>query len=169
MKIAIIATVLLFIAGTTTAQKLNVDVENATVEFLFTGDKTKGTVSGMKCEISFDGAKLKEAKIVGTIDAKTLNTGNAGRDKHLHSSDFFDVEKFPTMKFESTEVIAQGDKFEVIGQLTIKDVSEKCNIMFSYHDGVFKGESSIDAKKYGVSPGKKDGNVEIVFTIPVIQ
>ena len=169
MRIAVIAIALFFSGLTTNAQKLNVDLEKAEVSFVFVGDQTKGTVSGLNCEITFDLNNLKDAKIVGTIDASTLNTGNGGRDKHLHSADFFDVKKFPLMKFESTEVVSIKNEFKVVGNLTIKEVVEICSISFTYNDGVFKGTTSIDAKKYGVSPGKKDGNVDIVFTIPVIQ
>ncbi|MDA8714868.1 YceI family protein [Flavobacteriales bacterium] len=169
MKTALIAMALLLSGTKFNAQKLNVDVENTRVEFVFTGDQTKGTVSGMQCEITFDLKDLKNSKIVGTIDASTLNTGNGGRDKHLHSADFFDVKKFPLMKFESTEFVSMENDFKVVGNLTIKNMVEVCSIRFTYKEGVFKGETSIDAKKYGVSPGKKDGNVDIVFTIPVIQ
>jgi polyisoprenoid-binding protein YceI len=54
----------------------------------------------------------------------TLSTGNAERDAHLRSADFFDVERFPTIRFASTQVQRAGDGFKVIGYLTIKDVTK---------------------------------------------
>jgi polyisoprenoid-binding protein YceI len=43
------------------------------------------------------------------IDSKTLDTGNEKRDEHLRTDDFFDVEKFPELVFQSTGVKATGD------------------------------------------------------------
>ena len=132
------------------------------------GDQTKGTVSGLNCEILFDPMDLSKASISGTIDASTLTTGNKARDKHLSASDFFHVEKYPVMKFESNEVVKEGKEYLMNGSLTIKDTTEPCSIRFTYADGVFLGKTAIDAKKYGVSPGKKEGTVQVTFSLPVL-
>jgi polyisoprenoid-binding protein YceI len=58
------------------------------------------------------------------LKTATLTTGNADRDTHLRSGDFFDVERFPTIRFASTRVQRSGDGFEVTGDLTIKDVTK---------------------------------------------
>ena len=81
MRIAVIAIALFFSGLTTNAQKLNVDLEKAEVSFVFVGDQTKGTVSGLNCEIVFDPMDLSKASISGTIDARTLTTGNKARDR----------------------------------------------------------------------------------------
>ena len=44
-----------------------------------------------------------------TIDAASLDTGNARRDKHLRSPDFFDAENHPHVRFESTSVTAHDE------------------------------------------------------------
>jgi len=168
MRIAVIAIALFFSGLTTNAQNLSVDLEKAEVRFDFVGDQTKGTVSGLKCEITFDPSDLSKSSISGTVDASSLTTGNPARDKHLSSSDFFDVSKFPVMKFTSNEVVKDGKEYVVNGSLTIKEVTEPCAIRFTYEDGVFLGKTTIDAAKYGVSPGKKEGTVNITFVLPVV-
>ena len=168
MRVAIIATALFFTGIAVHAQKLNIDLDKAEVSFVFVGDQTKGTVSGLNCEILFDPMDLSKASISGTIDASTLTTGNKARDKHLSASDFFHVEKYPVMKFESNEVVKEGKEYLMNGSLTIKDTTEPCSIRFTYADGVFLGKTAIDAKKYGVSPGKKEGTVQVTFSLPVL-
>ncbi len=55
-----------------------------------------------------------------SIPMASVHTGNADRDNHLRSGDFFDVEKFPEMTFESTSF----DGSELAGDLTIKGVTK---------------------------------------------
>ncbi len=69
--------------------------------------------------------KLESGRIEFTIDASTIDTGIADRDNHLKSADFFDVEKFPEIKFRSTEIKKVDDEnYKMIGALTIKDVTK---------------------------------------------
>jgi polyisoprenoid-binding protein YceI len=60
------------------------------------------------------------------IDASTINTREAKRDAHLRSEDFFDVAKFPSMKFVSKRVEPAGaGKLKVIGDLTMRGVTRE--------------------------------------------
>ena len=80
-------------------------------------DKVSGTVV-------LDEKDLKKSRIDATIDATTISTRNEKRDAHLKSPDFFDVEKFPTITFKSTDVKAAGKgKFKVAGDLTLHGVT----------------------------------------------
>jgi polyisoprenoid-binding protein YceI len=66
-----------------------------------------------------------EATLQATVDAASLDTKDEGRDAHLRSADFFDVETYPTITFASTGVRLEGGDFLVDGDLTIKDVTKK--------------------------------------------
>jgi polyisoprenoid-binding protein YceI len=58
------------------------------------------------------------------VDTASVTTGTEQRDEHLHSSDFFEVEKHPKMTFTSTSFRPTGGtEFEVDGDLTIKGVT----------------------------------------------
>ncbi len=59
----------------------------------------------------------REPAIELTIDASSLSTGNKIRDKHLRSSDFFDVEHHPQVRFVSETAEADGDRLKVSGRL----------------------------------------------------
>lgn len=64
-----------------------------------------------------------EASVEGTVDVATISTGEEGRDGHLRSPDFFDVENHPTISFRSSGIRGEGEKLLVDGDLTIRGVS----------------------------------------------
>jgi polyisoprenoid-binding protein YceI len=85
-------------------------------------DKVTGTVE-------YDDANPSASKINITVDVASISTREPQRDAHLKSADFFDVEKFPTITFESNEVVKSGeDSFEVVGDLTIHGVTQKVDL-----------------------------------------
>ncbi len=65
-----------------------------------------------------------EATLTAKVDAASLDTKDEGRDGHLRSADFFDVETYPNITFASTGVRIEGGDFLVDGELTIKDVTK---------------------------------------------
>src|SRR5437764_7287734 len=70
-------------------------------------------------------ADFSDAKINFSVDIGSVNTDNESRDKHLKSDDFFNAEKFPTMKFESTSFTPLGNnKYKLAGNLTIRDITK---------------------------------------------
>lgn len=63
--------------------------------------------------------------VQATVDTASLTTGDDGRDGHVRSADFFDVDNFPTMTLVSTDLKPTGDgQFELIADLTIKGVTK---------------------------------------------
>lgn len=65
------------------------------------------------------------ARITLTIDAASLDTGIQMRDKHLRSADFFDIERFPTITFQSVRVEAAGRRTTVLGRLSLHGVTRE--------------------------------------------
>lgn len=79
--------------------------------------------------IHHDKANPAASKVEFTVQAASIDTANDDRDKHLRSADFFDVEKFPTWTFTSTQVKAlDNDTLEVTGDMTIHGVTKKVTI-----------------------------------------
>jgi polyisoprenoid-binding protein YceI len=64
-----------------------------------------------------------DAKVDITIGAASINTGVEPRDVHLKSADFFDVEKYPELRFVSTEATRHGDGWRLVGNLTMHGVT----------------------------------------------
>ncbi|WP_298743640.1 YceI family protein [uncultured Microbacterium sp.] len=65
-----------------------------------------------------------EASVTASAEAASINTNDEGRDTHLRSADFFDVEQFPTIDFVSTGVRVEGGDFLVDGDLTMHGVTK---------------------------------------------
>lgn len=75
--------------------------------------------------------QFTDAKVKFTIDAKSISSGNEQRDAHLKGADFFDVEQYPTIVFESEHYNATEG--EIHGTLTIKDVSKPVTFEAEYN------------------------------------
>jgi polyisoprenoid-binding protein YceI len=71
------------------------------------------------------GENDETARAYGTVQGVSINTGDAGRDEHLRSADFFGVEQNPELRFESTGVEQiDEDTFEIAGDLTMNGVTK---------------------------------------------
>ncbi|MEO6798278.1 MAG: YceI family protein [Candidatus Dormibacter sp.] len=69
--------------------------------------------------------KPEASKFEATIKTESIRTHNDQRDKDLRSSNFLEIDKFPTMHFKSTKIEPAGkDKYRVHGDMTIKGVTK---------------------------------------------
>jgi polyisoprenoid-binding protein YceI len=123
-----IAVSALLIAVSANAATYNIDPEHSSV--MFKVRHLVGHVTGQFDK--FDGAfdydpkNPKTWKAQATIDAASVDTKTAARDKHLRSEDFFDVEKHPKLTFASTKVgNIKGNHAKLWGNLTILDTTRK--------------------------------------------
>lgn len=64
-------------------------------------------------------SQLHAIRVVAAVDS--IDTGNAQRDNHLRSQDFFNVEKFPQLFFEGDRYEGDEEKGQLHGRLTIKN------------------------------------------------
>jgi len=86
--------------------------------------KVRGHFNQWQGTFEYDEADPTKSKLAVRIDAASIDTREEKRDAHLRSPDFFDVEKFPALTFESTRIERDGgDDFVVHGNLTIRDVT----------------------------------------------
>jgi polyisoprenoid-binding protein YceI len=97
-----------------------------------------------------------------TMRAASIDTGEASRDEHLRSPDFFEVAKYPTITFKSTEVKPKSaTSFDVAGDLTMHGVTKRVNVAVTFlgfgKDGRgvekagFEAEAVLDRKDYGIT------------------
>ncbi len=92
----------------------------------------KGRFAGVNGGVSLEDGSVGTAKIDVTIDAASIDTGVTQRDDHLRSADFFDVARFPTLKFESRRIDRAGkNALRVTGDLTIRDVTREVQLEVS--------------------------------------
>ncbi|MDP9149434.1 MAG: YceI family protein [Myxococcota bacterium] len=84
-----------------------------------------GTFDKYTGSVALDDADVTKSKVHLDIEAATINTGNAKRDEHLRSPDFFDAAKYAKLTFESTKIEKRGaDGLSVTGNLTIRNVTK---------------------------------------------
>jgi polyisoprenoid-binding protein YceI len=83
----------------------------------------KGHFSGIDGVLALNEDDVTKSHVEATIDATSITTREAQRDTHLKSADFFDIEKFPTLAFKSTQVKASNGDLMVSGDLTIHGVT----------------------------------------------
>ena len=84
----------------------------------------KGSLTGLTGTLTENTANPTSSSVEATIDVNTISTGDAQRDGHLKSADFFEAEKYPTMTFKSTEVKRKGEgEYAVTGDLTLHGVT----------------------------------------------
>jgi polyisoprenoid-binding protein YceI len=65
----------------------------------------------------------------GSVEVASIDTGIAKRDDHLRSADFFDAASHPQITFDSRRIIADGERYDIPGTLTIKGVSQDVSLI----------------------------------------
>ncbi len=103
-----------------------------------------------------------ESSVQVSIDAASVNTGEAKRDEHLTSPDFLDVERFPHITFASTRVLDHSaEGFRLEGELTVRDVTRTVTLDASF-EGVatspwgteavgFSARTELDREDFGLT------------------
>ncbi|MFT4217925.1 MAG: YceI family protein [Micropruina sp.] len=94
--------------------------------------KVRGSFNDVSGTATFDGANPSASSLSVTIQAASVDTRSEGRDAHLRSADFFDVEQYPEITFVATGFAVDGDVLTVTGDLTIKGVSHPVSIPFEF-------------------------------------
>ena len=142
-----------------TGQKYTITPENSKIEFV--GAKVTGSHNGsfkrFSGVIDYAGAPEK-SHVTINIDTESLETDTPDLSKHLKTADFFDVSKFPTATFESTEIKpggASGATHTVTGNLTMhgvtKSISFPATISASATGVTVESTFSINRKDFGIN------------------
>ena len=124
--------------------------------------KVRGRFAEFDGTIMFAPDTPAGSSVAFTIQTKSIDTSQAQRDEHLRSGDFFDVEKFPLLTFTSTSVVARdGHQYDVVGDLTIRDVSKTVTLPVTYLGGAkdpwgadkvaFETEITLNRKDFGLN------------------
>lgn len=111
-----------------TATTWTIDPAHTTVEFSVKHlmiSTVRGHFGAVTGTILLDEQNPAASSVTAEIDVTSINTRQEQRDAHLRSADFFDVEQFPAIKFQSTRIQRDGDHYDVVGNLTIRDVTRE--------------------------------------------
>ncbi|KIC96332.1 YceI family protein [Flavihumibacter solisilvae] len=160
---------LLFVAGSLFATSLSaqtkwkLDKNHSNVRFSVSHmvvSESEGTFKIWDGSVENGKPDFSDAKISFSIDVNSINTENENRDKHLKSDDFFNAEKYPTIKFESTSMQSLGNnKYKLNGNLTIREVTKPVTFDVTYGGSIagqrgtkagFKATTTINRFDYGL-------------------
>jgi len=105
-------------------REYRIDAGHSTVEFAipFAYTRVRGRfddVRGSVVLLDSPDTDIRTAGIAAVIQTASVNTGSSHRDDHLRTSDFFDVQRFPTMRFLSDSAKRTVGGFDVFGQLAM--------------------------------------------------
>ena len=145
--------------------KWTVDTSHSSIDFQVKHmmvTKVKGTFGSFSTNVEAETLEdLTNATISFDIETATIDTKNTDRDNHLKSADFFDVENFPSITFQSTTITKSGDDYKITGDLTIKDVTKPATFDIEYNGkgtnpwGVevygFEGETKVNREEFGLT------------------
>jgi polyisoprenoid-binding protein YceI len=85
----------------------------------------KGLFKEFEINVTSNGVDFSDAQIDFQMKAASIETGDANRDGHLKSADFFDVENFPLITFKSSSLKnIEDENYELVGDLTIRGVAK---------------------------------------------
>jgi len=124
--------------------------------------KVRGQFQEFTGSLQVDGDDPAKSSVVVNIKAHSVDTANADRDGHLKSSDFLQLDQYPEISFTSTAIRQTGDSdFEVVGDLTVKDVTKPVTIAISHEGSAtdpygnlrigFEGTTTISRKDFGIT------------------
>ena len=110
--------------GTYTFDATHSNVEFAVKHMMIT--TVKGRFGDVKGTVEIpDNA---EPKVDITIGVASIDTRVDARDQHLRSPDFFDVEKYPEMRFVSTKAVKTDDGYSLTGDLSMHGVTRSVTL-----------------------------------------
>jgi len=128
-----------------------------------------GRFTDVEGSIWYDEKDPSKSKVEAVIKTASITTDNNMRDGDLKDN-YFEVAKYPEMKFTSTKVEKRGDQWVATGPLTIKDVTKTVELPFDLtaantRMGPAVGVSSdfkVNRNDYHVATGKMVDNGSIV-------
>lgn len=137
------------------------------------GISSDGSFKGLLGTIVFDPQNAAADSFDVSIDAASINTDNTMRDEHLRKEAYFDVEKYPRIRFVSSRIVAEdaNGHYRATGTLTIKGTTKEISFSFlaapSGDDYIFKGNFTIKRRDFDVGGASSLGN-EVAVSLTVL-
>lgn len=133
-----------------------------------------GRFTRVEGTIRLDEADPTGSSVVASVDVASVDTGNAQRDGHLRTDDFFDAARYPTASFRSTTIERLDDeRARLHGDLTIRGVTKPVVLEVAFEGqgqdasgeqrAGFTAEGAIDRLDYGITwnPALETGGVVV--------
>jgi polyisoprenoid-binding protein YceI len=118
----------------------------------------RGRFSDVSGTVYYDEKDPAKSSVKAVIKAASVNTDNEMRDKDLRSANFFETNKYPEIRFQSTKIEKVGDQLQVTGNLTIKDVTRQVSFPITLAQTEVKGKVRLGVE-FSTALNRLDYNV----------
>jgi len=129
-----------------------------------------GTFDGPKGTAHFDPNNLNGSSFDLTVAANSFKTNSSSRDKDMKSDKYFDVAKYPEIRFKSSRIEKKGAQYQAIGSLTIKDISKAVTLPFEAKkntDGSYTLTSTFELNRLDYKVGESNWKLKDVITLSI--
>jgi polyisoprenoid-binding protein YceI len=140
----------------------NVDPTHSRVGFVarhMMVTKVRGSFSDYSADVTI-GEDPLQSSVSAVVQMASIDTANPERDGHLRTNDFFDIERYPTMSLQSTGFKQDGERYQMLADLTIKGVTQPVEFEVEF-DGVgqdpwgntragFTAVTTINRREFGI-------------------
>jgi polyisoprenoid-binding protein YceI len=141
----------------------------------FSSNDASGVFKTFKGAIVFDEQNPAASKFDVSIDAASINTGNGLQNKHAKSDEWFDVAKYPQIRYTSQKFVKAGNGYQVTGDLEVHGVKRSTTIPFTFQKtakgAVFAGSFTVNRNdfKLGKPGGDVGEQIKIDISVPVTK
>jgi len=141
----------------------------------FSSNDAGGVFKKFSGNIIFDEQNTTASAFDVTIDAASINTGNGLQNKHAKSDEWFDVVKYPVIRYVSKKIVKTAAGYQVTGDLDMHGVKKELAIPFVFrktgNTAVFTGSFSINRSDYhiGKPGGEVAESIKVDITVPVVK
>ncbi len=142
----------------------------------FSSRDVTGVFEKFDAVIVFDQANLQASNFNLVIDAASLNTGIDMQTEDVKSHEWFDVAKYPEVKFTSSKIDTAGKAYVVTGIMELHGIKKEISIPFSFakngtDKGIFSASFIINRNDYKVGPpgGGIAEEIKVEVRVPVIK
>ena len=148
-------TVLLITTQCASAQDWTTDTAAVHFRIRNAGIAVKGTFDSLSLSLKRNGSTWKDATLSGRVLAGSIDTGLGLRDKHLREEGYFEVETYPWIRMESTDLErSETGHLEGTFRLTIKEYTREMPLTFSCVESrdkiILETEFEVDRRAFGL-------------------
>lgn len=134
----------------------------------------KGRFTDVHGTVDLDTQHPEQSSVKAQIATSSIHTGAPQRDAHLRSADFFDVTKYPTISYTSTQVkVIEQNRVLVSGELSLHGVTRPVPMQVMYtgngQDPMTEawrvglhGAATIDRRDFGISFDQEKAGVHLI-------
>jgi polyisoprenoid-binding protein YceI len=160
IPVALLAALLAASGATQAVEFSQFQADKSTLQFVSKqmGVAVDGRFKKFSATLAFDPAKPAAATARLDLDLASVDAGSAEADGEVVGKPWFNVKLFPTATFVATAIRPLGgDKFELVGKLSIKDKTQDVSAPFSFREedgnAIFAGAFILKRLDFGVGDG----------------